>query len=380
MEKYNLNEGNDALKRVLLMMKYDAKKTLTENIEEMESVNEDTADVAIGGTAVGAGVGALAGAGAATVGSTVGASAAAVAAGDAAVTLGLAAAPGLSSMAAAGALGGAIAGGVAVLALAPLAYWLITKDTGANKVKKMFEMCSTDATKIAKLPRKLGETDLRSITDDIDDAINEKTFGFMAGTDEEKLFGAFKKLEGGTASDFCALVTYYNSHSDSGDLFDDLDSDIDAEEEWKQIYRPIRNCVEDSLKQIGEDTIEDCKTKPDQEKCKTVVPDPNKPKYKDCPTGPYTQGCKSEVIRKVQGCLNLKTDGAFGPLTQAALEAKDFKTGFTDADVDKLCPANVVVEPPVTPEDEYGYENGNQQNTPFDSTVSNISADKLDSI
>ena len=36
MEKYNLNEGNDALKRVLLMMKYDAKKTLTENIEEME--------------------------------------------------------------------------------------------------------------------------------------------------------------------------------------------------------------------------------------------------------------------------------------------------------------------------------------------------------
>ena len=380
MEKYNLNEGNDALKRVLLMMKYDAKKTLTENIKEMESVNEDTADVAIGGTAVGAGVGALAGAGAATVGSAVGASTAAVAAGDAAVTLGLAAAPGLSSMAAAGALGGAIAGGVAVLALAPLAYWLITKDTGANKVKKMFEMCSTDAAKIAKLPRKLGETDLRSITDDIDDAINEKTFGFMAGTDEEKLFGAFKKLEGGTASDFCALVTYYNSHSDSGDLFDDLDSDIDAEEEWKQIYRPIRNCVEDSLKQIGEDTIEDCKTKPDQEKCKTVVPDPTKSKYRDCPTGPYTQGCKSEVIRKVQGCLNLKTDGAFGPLTQAALEAKEFKTGFTDADVEKLCPANVVVEPPVTPEDEYGYENGNQQNTPFDSTVSNISADNLDSI
>jgi hypothetical protein len=246
----------------------------------------------------------------------------------------------------------------------------------------MFEMCSTDAAKIAKLPRKLGETDLRSITDDIDDAINEKTWGFMAGTDEEKLFGAFKKLEGGTASDFCALITYYNAHSDSGDLFDDLDSDIDAESEWKQIYRPIRNCVEDSLKEIGEDTIEDCKTKPDQEKCKAVVPDPNKPKYKDCPTGPYTQGCKSEVIRKVQGCLNLKTDGAFGPLTQAALEAKGFKTGFTDADVDKLCPANVVVEPPISQEDQYGYDTGNQQGQkpPFDSTVSHISADKLDSI
>ena len=376
MEKYNLNEGNDALKRVLLMMKYDAKKTLTENIEEMDSVNEDTADVAIGSTAVGAGLGAatMGGAAAANVLTTTALGSAAYSAS------GVGAALGATSVTGAAALGGAVIAGGAALLVLPLVYWLITKDTGANKVKKMFEMCSTDAAKIAKLPRKLGETDLRSITDDIDDAINEKTFGFMAGTDEEKLFGAFKKLEGGTASDFCALVTYYNSHSDSGDLFDDLDSDIDAEEEWKQIYRPIRNCVEDSLKEIGEDTIEDCKTKPDQEKCKTVVPDPNKPKYRDCPTGPYTQGCKSEVIRKVQGCLNLKTDGAFGPLTQAALEAKGFKTGFTDADVDKLCPANVVVEPPVNPEDEYGYDNGNQQNTPFDSTVSNISADKLDSI
>lgn len=36
MEKFNLNEGNDALKRVLLMMKYDANKTLTENVEEIQ--------------------------------------------------------------------------------------------------------------------------------------------------------------------------------------------------------------------------------------------------------------------------------------------------------------------------------------------------------
>lgn len=32
MEKYDLNEGNDALKRVLLMMKYDNSKTLNENV------------------------------------------------------------------------------------------------------------------------------------------------------------------------------------------------------------------------------------------------------------------------------------------------------------------------------------------------------------
>jgi predicted phage tail protein len=370
MEKYNLNEGNDALKRVLLMMKYDAKKTLTENIEEMESVNEDTADVAIGSTAVGAGLGA------ATMGAAAAANVATTTAlGSAAYSAaGVGTALGATSVTGAAALGGAVITGGAALLVLPLVYWLMTKDTGANKVKKMFEMCSTDAAKIAKLPRKLGETDLRSITDDIDDAINEKTWGFMAGTDEEKLFGAFKKLESGTASDFCALIKYYNAHSDSGDLFDDLDSDIDAEEEWKQIYRPIRNCVEDSLKQIGEETLEDCKANPNQAKCKGGGGGGGtKPKFRDC-TGTYTQGCKSEVIRKVQGCLNIKPDGLFGPKTQGALESKGYKTGFTDADVDKLCPANVVVEPPVSQEDEYGYSD-NSGDTPFDSTVGYISGD-----
>jgi hypothetical protein len=37
MEKYNLNEGNKALNRVLLMMKYDSKKTLVENKEVLLS-------------------------------------------------------------------------------------------------------------------------------------------------------------------------------------------------------------------------------------------------------------------------------------------------------------------------------------------------------
>jgi hypothetical protein len=378
MEKYNLNEGNDALKRVLLMMKYDAKKTLTENIEEMESVDEQYEAPAVAGAATGAAIGAGAAATGLVSGTLTGGGIA-----------GLATSAGLATGAmgtAAATAGFAIVGGAIGIGVLPLVYWLVTKDTGANKVKKIFEMCSTDAVKIAKLPRKLGDTDLRSMTDDIDDAINEKTWGFMAGTDEEKLFGAFNKLESGTASDFCALVKYYNTHSDSGDLFDDLDSDIDAESEWKQIYRPIRNCVEDSLKTIADETIQDCKQNPNQEKCKAGGGGgggggKTTPKFKDC-TGTYTQGCKSEVIRKVQGCLNIKPDGLFGPKTQGALESKGFKTGFTDADVEKLCPENVVVEPPVSQEDQYGYDTENQQGAkpPFDSTVSNISVDKLDSI
>jgi hypothetical protein len=375
MEKYNLNEGNDALKRVLLMMKYDAKKTLTENIEEIESVDEQYVAPAVAGTAIGAGLGAGAAATGLVSGTLTGGGIA-----------GLATSAGLATGAmgtAAATAGFAIVGGAIGLGVLPLVYWLVTKDTGANKVKKMFEMCSTDAAKIAKLQRKLQDTDLRSITDDIEDAIINDSWGFQGGTDEEKLFGAFKKLESGTASDFCALIKYYNTHSDSGDLWDDLDSDIDAESEWKQIYRPIRNCVEDSLLTIKDETIKDCKQDPNQAKCKGGGGGGGEtpPKFTDC-KGTYTQGCKSEVIRKVQGCLNVKPDSLFGPKTQAALEAKDFKNGFTDADVDKLCPANVVVEPPVSQEDQYGYDTGNQQGQkpPFDSTVSHISADKLDSI
>jgi hypothetical protein len=221
-------------------------------------------------------------------------------------------------------VGFAIVGGAIGLGLLPLVYWFVTKDTGANKVKKMFEMCSSESSKIAKLPRKLQDTDLRSITDEIEDAIVNDSYGFQGGTDEEKLFGAFKQLESGTASDFCALVKYYNSKSDSGDLFDDLDSDIDAESEWKQIYRPIRNCVEDSLLTIKE---EDPK----------VTGGTKTTKYKVC-SGTYTQGCYSEVIKKVQGCLGgLVADGKFGPKTNEKLKSTGFSSGFSDNDVDKIC-------------------------------------------
>ena len=69
-------------------------------------------------------------------------------------------------------------------------------------------------------------------------------------------------------------------------------------------------------------------------------------KWKDC-SGTYTQRCKSEVVRKVQGCLNadaelklspkLVTDAKFGPRTNAALQSKGFSNGFKDSDVETIC-------------------------------------------
>lgn len=336
----------EALNRVKLMMSYDMSKTLNENKEEIGILEEQyTAP-----TVAGAGLGAAAGAGLAAAGAL----------GTAAVPLpAIAGATAIAAAQGTGMIGpltaalgvgagtaGAIVGGAAGLALLPLVYWMVTKDTGANKVKKMFEMCSTDASKIAKLPRKLQDTDLRSLTDDIEDAIVNDSYGFQGGTDEEKLFGAFKKLESGTASDFCALVKYYNSHSDSGDLWDDLDSDIDSESEWKQIYRPIRNCVEDSLLTIKDQT-------PNPGIGSGPRTPPKKSTYKPC-SGTYSYGCKSNAIAKVQGCLGLVTDGKFGKKTKAALAGKGFAS-FTDADITKIC--TVKPQQPVKPqEDEFSVQ------------------------
>jgi hypothetical protein len=354
--KYNPQE---ALERIKLMMEYDSSKTLDEN---KKTISEQYVAPTVAAGATGAALGA-------------GAVAASTTTAGASVIVPVMSALGVGATAA-----GAIVGGAAAIAVLPLVYWLVTKDTGANKVKKMFEMCSSDSAKIAKLPRKLQDTDLRSISDDIEDAIINDSFGFQGGTDEEKLFGAFKKLESGTASDFCALVTIYNKNSDSGDLFDDLDSDIDAESEWKQIFRPIRNCVEDSLLSIKDDApIKTDGGKTGWAKYPCVVSHPNAKKtadssggvvylingvyyygngrkmlanrtmgnytcndpefkterkggvktggsFTDCPENmPIKYGCKNETIKTVQACLkdkhqmDLKDDGKFGPKTKQAL-------------------------------------------------------------
>jgi hypothetical protein len=307
----------EALHRIKLMMEYDSSKTLDEN---KKTISEQY----VAPAAVAAGTGAGVGAGLAANTALLGTAAAGTAAGTGAVGA-ITGALGVSAAAA-----GAIVGGAASLAVLPLVYWLVTKDTGRNKVKKMFEMCSTDSAKIAKLPRKMNDMAFRDMSDNIEDAINDTTLGIKVGTDEEKLFAQFKKLQDGTASDFCAFVKYYNSHSDSGDLFDDLDSDIDAEDEWKQIYRPIRNCVEDSLLTLKDDG-------------KKVGGDGGKSGgkksgggYKPC-SGTYSYGCKSEAISKVQACIGgLTPDGKFGPKTKKALAAKGV-TSFTNADITKIC-------------------------------------------
>lgn len=332
MKNNKLTEGKEELVRALLLMKYDTKKTLSENQENIKHLlKEDVPGVAagsaVGGAALGVGAAAL---GAGTLaGGSVGTAAMAVGG-----ALGAASGGG-----AALALGAAVLGGAAALAVLPLAYWYIRKDTGAaSSVKSLFQMCSTNASEISKLPRKINDSTIRSLSDKINDAVNYETLGFMAGTDEESLFGAFNSLKDGTASDACALINQYNQYH--GDLYEDLDGDIDSPDEWKKIYRPLRDCIEDSLKGlVAEDpckdspgTVWDEKTK----SCVGVVPVTNT-KWKDCPNFPLTKDCKGEKVSKIQECLGeLVVDGKFGSDTEKALKSKGYDVIITQEIYDKI--------------------------------------------
>lgn len=357
-------DPNDVVKRALLMMKYDLSQTLTENKEKVEPITEDTGTAAVVGGGLGyAGAATLAAKG----GTTLGAS----------VIIPLSSALGVTTTVAAGIIGGAVG-----LAVVPLVYWITRKDTGsAEKVKGLFRMCSTNPN-LNKLPRKISDKEIRDLADDIYDALNYSTLGFMAGTDEDKLYDTFRRISDGTSSDVCALYKRYTSTR--GELYEDLDSDMDSPDEWEQIYRPMRNCVEDSLLELQKHNP--CKTgevlDPKTNTCvKLTLSDNEKlrkaktcghnsweeykksnwsclkkgnknqkksTQFKVC-TGTYSVGCKSQVIRKAQGCLGITADGLFGPETKGAVVAKLGKSAFTDADINTICGTTTQTTQQVSP-------------------------------
>jgi hypothetical protein len=72
-----------------------------------------------------------------------------------------------------------------------------------------------------------------------------------------------------------------------------------------------------------------------------------KSKYKQCSeTLPIAMYCKNSIIGKVQACLNIKQDGAFGPLTSQSLVAKGLDgQSITQASIDKVCGGAAEVTP-----------------------------------
>ena len=69
-------------------------------------------------------------------------------------------------------------------------------------------------------------------------------------------------------------------------------------------------------------------------------------RYTQCPeTLPIAMYCKNSTVARVQGCVGAKQDGAFGPNTSAALVAKGADgSSITQASIDKVCGPGVAAK------------------------------------
>ena len=208
--------------------------------------------------------------------------------------------------------------GYGTAAAAAIGTWIYNVQGGGDAFSKTqtFLQGCTSLDKNLKPTQSKG--DHRAAADGIYNAIQG------IGTDEAAIKGSISSME--TVADLCAMAKYYNRTY--GDLYDDLDSDLDGESFRQYVWSAIAPMVDDA-----EEDLEKVKKEGDTK----VTGGTKAKKYKSC-SGTYTQGCYSEVIKQVQGCLGgLVTDGKFGPKTNEKLKDAGFSSGFSDSDVDKIC-------------------------------------------
>ena len=304
MEKKLIQESEEQLKRVLLMMKYDSSKTLTENEETIKlDMEEQTLASVTKDTLKGAAVGAIAGPKGMVVGAIVG---------------------------------------------------LVSSFFGnprSDTAKKLFEGCKTD-----KSTPTLDTATLRQIADNLNSAIE----GF--GTNEEKIKESFSTIP--TIPDLCGVIKQYEFH---GDLWKDLMGDLENQGEWKDyVMAPLRPAlskseeikIEDNKCKPGE--VYNDKTKKCEPSKKTST---GTSKYKMCSAPPFNLYCKNDdLIKKVQGCLGIKADGYLGTLTQQALKNVGVQLPLTQDGINKVCKSSEPTPDGPTP-DEPTPEDGENINT-----------------
>jgi hypothetical protein len=303
----------EALERIKLMMKYDMSKTLNENKEvifEQPTVNvpnyvsSTTQALSAANTAKNA---------VSTATAAVPAAGTAAATGGASLLSRAAATAALANNPVGWVIGGTIVAGT-------LGYWLYDSINNgmptAKKVESFFNSCSTQDKKLKQVA---SDSEIITAAESINGAIEG------LGTNEDTIKSAIASMS--NVADLCALKTKYDARF--GNLYEDLDGDIDGTD-WKTyVWAPMQTIIEKSLQELPVD----CTKTPNDPKCKKT----GGSKYKSC-SGTYTQGCYSEVIKQVQGCLGgLVADGKFGPKTNEKLKAAGFSGGFSDNDVDKIC-------------------------------------------
>lgn len=86
-------------------------------------------------------------------------------------------------------------------------------------------------------------------------------------------------------------------------------------------------------------------------------PEPGTSQYTYCQTPPFNLYCKNELIKKAQGCLGIKADGALGPLTQQALGNVGIQLPLTQDGIDKVCKSpqsNTTTTTTQSPQQQFG--------------------------
>jgi len=198
--------------------------------------------------------------------------------------------------------------GIGALVTGGIGAWIYNTQGGGDsftKTKLFFAGCSKN---MKDLKPTVSKSEYREAADSIYNAIE----GF--GTRKNDIKSALNSMP--TVADLCALNSWYSTQY--GDLYDDLDSDIDGSDFTKYVWSAIAPKIADA-----EDDLSKIKTdggKTDGGKTGGVKKTGT---FTACTENmPIKYGCKNETIKKVQVCLGLPMKyqtGNFGPITKQAL-------------------------------------------------------------
>ena len=205
--------------------------------------------------------------------------------------------------------------GIGALVTGGIGAWIYNTQGGGDsftKTKLFFAGCSKN---MKDLKPTVSKSEYREAADSIYNAIE----GF--GTRENDIKSALNSMP--TVADLCALNSWYSTQY--GDLYDDLDSDIDGSDFTKYVWSAIAPKIadaEDDLSKIKTDGGKTDGGKTDGGKTGGVKKTGTFTACTENMNMPIKYGCKNETIKKVQVCLGLPMKyqtGNFGPITKQAL-------------------------------------------------------------
>jgi hypothetical protein len=291
MEKFNLNEGNEALNRVLLMMKYDTKKTLTENVEEIEELN--------------------------WLPGILGNSSKPkpkVSSNKTAADYAKATDPNLDES----------------LSLKnPPKGWLeISYDEIKHLVSDNEGLGDNlDAGTFQMFGGSMSTDDMSQISKTLRSAKN--TF-FRAQRKSSDEWVCYPMIEG--------LRAQYGMEESGESLYGEIEDPrgTNSAEAQNWSANTLRLLVSLYQQWLNDSKIQ---STPTPNPTPNPNPTPGSNRYHVC-TGTYTKGCKTNTtgaIGQVQQCLGLVVDGKFWDKTQVALVSKGFANGFRDSDITTIC-------------------------------------------